>query len=241
MKLYNSVALVTGANRGLGAAIAHALLERGAATVYAGVRDPATVVTRPGLVPVRLDVTDPATVAAAAERCGDVTLLVNNAGIAPFGSTLSPTATDDARAAMETNYFGPLALSRAFAPVLARNGGGTLVNVLSVLSWLSFPTTGAYSASKAAAWALTNALRLELLDRGTRVVGVHAGYIDTDMAAGVTEPKSSPEDVAAQILDAIEADRDEVLADAVSQAVRAGLAGELTALYPQLAVGSGAV
>jgi NAD(P)-dependent dehydrogenase (short-subunit alcohol dehydrogenase family) len=233
MKLHGSVALVTGANRGLGRAFARGLLERGADTVYAGVRDPSTV-TDPDVVPIRLDVTDPASVAAAAEHCGDLTVLVNNAGVSRGSSLLGAPTLDDARAEMETNYFGTLALSRAFAPVLGRNGGGALVNMLSVLSWLSLPESGSYGASKAAAWSLTNAIRLELQSQGTLVVGVHAGYIDTDMAARVTEPKISPHDVAAQTLDAVEAGRHEVLVDSLSRDVRPALGAELTVLYPQL-------
>jgi NAD(P)-dependent dehydrogenase (short-subunit alcohol dehydrogenase family) len=233
MKISGSVALVTGANRGLGRALARALTERGAGTVYAGARDPGTV-TGPGLVPVRLDITDPADVAAVAARCGDVTLLINNAGVFHGGPLLGPATLDEARHEMETNYFGTLALSRAFAPILGANGGGALVNVLSVLSHVSAPGMGSYAASKSAAWSLTNGVRLELAPQGTQVVGVHVGFMDTDMAAGVTQPKARPEDVAAQVLDAVEAGRQEAFADEVSQRVKAGLSGELVDLYPAL-------
>ncbi|MGV9375509.1 SDR family oxidoreductase [Nonomuraea sp. NPDC003707] len=233
MKISGSVALVTGANRGLGAAFAQALLDRGARTVYAAARNPATI-TGANLTPIELDVTDPAAVAAAAERCGDVDLLVNNAGISRSGSS----DLDSARAEMDTNYFGTLSMSRAFAPVLARNGGGALVNVLSVLSFITAPQASGYAASKAAAWSLTNALRLELKERGTHVLGVHAGYIDTDMAAHVTGPKITPEEVVAQALDALETGAYEVLADAISRQSKAGLSGELERLYPVLAAGS---
>jgi NAD(P)-dependent dehydrogenase (short-subunit alcohol dehydrogenase family) len=230
VKITDSVALVTGANRGLGAAFARALLERGAAKVYAAARDPETI-TDPALTPIALDVTDPAAVAAAAEQCGDVTLLINNAGI-----SRGPAADlDGARAEMEVNYFGTLAMSRAFAPVLGRNGGGALVNILSVLSWITFPRVTTYAASKAAAWSLTNALRLELLEQGTQVVGVHAGYIDTDMVAGLTEPKISPETAVAAALDGLESGAYEVLADDVSKQARSGLSAGLDVLYPALA------
>ncbi|MFI7124633.1 SDR family oxidoreductase [Nonomuraea sp. NPDC050153] len=233
MKISGSVALVTGANRGLGAAFAQALLDRGARTVYAAARNPATI-TDANLTPIELDVTDPAAVAAAAERCAEVNLLVNNAGISRAGSS----DLDAARAEMDTNYFGPLSMSRAFAPVLARNGGGALVNVLSVLSFITAPQVSGYAASKAAAWSLTNALRLELQEQGTHVLGVHAGYIDTDMAARVTGPKITPAEVVAQTLDALETGAHEVLADAISRQSKAGLSGDLESLYPALAAGS---
>ncbi|MGH3389811.1 MAG: SDR family oxidoreductase [Actinomadura sp.] len=233
MKINDTVALVTGANRGLGAAIARALVERGARTVYAGARDPATV-TDPDVVPIRLDVTDPATVRAAAERFGDTTLLVNNAGVARRGSPLKASDLAAARLEMETNYFGTLAVSRAFAPVLARNGGGALVNILSVLSHVTVPGLTTYAASKSAAWSLTNALRVELLGQGTLVVGLHVGYMDTDMAADVTEPKISTANVATQALDAVEAGRHEVFADEMSRTTKAALSGDLDLLYPAL-------
>jgi short-subunit dehydrogenase len=135
---------------------------------------------------------------------------------------------------METNFFGSMRMARAFAPVLRDNGGGALVNVLSVLSFISMPQGATYSASKAAAWSLTNALRIELRRQGTLVVAVHAGFIETDMAAGVSGEKISPQAVAAQIVAAIEADAEEVLADATSETVKAALPNDLTALYPAL-------
>lgn len=237
MKITGTVALVTGANRGLGAAYARALVERGAATVYAGARNPDEV-TDPDVVPIALDVTDPAQIAAAVARCGDVALLINNAGVNHGAPLLGAPDTDGARGELETNLFGPLALARGFAPALARNGGGAIVNMLSVLSWLTFPQVGSYCASKAAAWSMTNAIRLELHAQGTLVVGVHAAYIDTDMAARVNAPKIAPAEVAHQVLDAVEAGLSEVLTDDVTRQVRAGLSADLTALYPQLAISS---
>ncbi|WP_406283633.1 SDR family oxidoreductase [Embleya sp. NBC_00896] len=233
MKISGSVALVTGANRGLGRAFARALVERGAHTVYAGARDPNTI-TDPGVVPIKLDITDPDEVADVARRLGDVTLLVNNAGVSHAASLLLAETQDPARAEMETNYFGTLSLCRAFAPVLARNGGGALVNMLSVLSFMALPQVGSYSASKAAAWSLTNAIRLELAAQGTLVVGVHAGFIDTDMAARVELPKIRPEDVAAQTFDAVEAERMEVLVDTYSTDAKSALSADLDVLYPAL-------
>ena len=233
MKISGSTVLVTGANRGLGAAFARALLDRGARTVYAGARDPAMITGR-DLTPVALDITDPAAVSAAAGRCADVDILINNAGISLSSHPGSDPGLDAGRAEMETNYFGTLAMSRAFAPVLARNGGGALVNVLSVLSFVTFPQVSTYAASKAAAWSLTNALRLELREQGTHVLGVHAGYIDTDMAARVDGPKISPVEVVAQTLDGLEAGAYEVFADDLSRQAKAALSGGLELLYPAL-------
>ena len=234
MDVAGSVALVTGANRGLGAAFCRALLARGASKVYAGARDPSTV-TIDGVVPIRLDITSPADVAAAAAQCGDVNLLINNAGILTGTSALAEAALEEGRREFETNVFGTLAMSRAFAPVLGSNGGGAMVNVLSVLSWFSVPAGALYCASKAAAWSLTNSLRLDLQAQGTQVIGLHVGYIDTDMAAGVQAPKSSPDDVASQALAGVESGVFEVLADEPSRMVRSALSADLTALYPSLA------
>lgn len=222
MNILGCTALVTGANRGLGRAFALALLERGARTVYAGARIPDTV-TDDGPVPVKLDITDPADVAAAVERCSDVTLLVNNAGILRGGGLLAAPSLDAAHDELETNLFGTLAMCRAFAPVLGRNGGGALVNILSVLSWHTLPQLGSYGVSKAAAWSMTNAVREELRGQGTLVVATHAAFIDTDMAARITQPKVSPVDVARQTLDAVEAGREEVLADQTTRHVKAAL------------------
>jgi len=222
MKIKGSVALVTGANRGLGLAFAKALLAGGAKKVYAAARDPATV-TLPGVIPVKLDVTKPEEAAAAAAACSDVSLLINNAGIFLGDGENAAEAEANARRQMDTNYHGIAHTTSAFAPVLAANGGGGIVNMLSVLSWVALPGTGGYSASKAAAWALTNATRLQLKAQGTAVVGVHAGYIDTDMVAGVEAPKASPADVAASALAALEAGQIEALADDISRQVKAGL------------------
>ncbi len=232
MKVEGAVALVTGANRGLGATIAQTLVEAGA-TVYGGARDN-TSITNPDVIPVRLDVTSADDIANAARACRDASIVVNNAGILRSSASLAPGAVDAARAEMETNFFGPLRVARAFAPVLRDNGGGALVNVLSVLSFISMPQGATYSASKAAAWSLTNALRIELRRQGTLVVAVHAGFIDTDMAAEVSGEKISPQAVAAQIVAAIEADAEEVLADPTSETVKAALPNDLTALYPAL-------
>jgi NAD(P)-dependent dehydrogenase (short-subunit alcohol dehydrogenase family) len=226
MRIRDSVAFVTGANRGLGLAFAQELLDAGARKVYAAARHPERI-TLNGAERVRLDVTKPDTIAAAARECTDVNLLINNAGIALWSGFLSPDAVEAARSEMETNYFGPLLLSRAFAPVLAKNGGGAIVNLLSILSWVAVPTAGTYSASKAAAWALTNWLRTGLREQGTQVLGVHAGPVDTDMASELTLPKVKPVDVVRQVLSAIEGGRDEVLADDMTRQIKAGLSNEV--------------
>jgi NAD(P)-dependent dehydrogenase (short-subunit alcohol dehydrogenase family) len=226
MNIKNSVAFVTGANRGLGRAFVQALLAAGARKVYAAARDPSGISGSPSrLIPVRLDVTNPSEVAAAAKLAADADIVINNAGILRSAPLVNDTDFD-VRAEMDTNFFGTLAVSRAFAPVLKANGGGALVNVLSVLSWVNLPGTALYSASKAAAWSLTNALRQELRGQGTQVVALHVGYMDTDMAKNVQSPKSAPLDVVRQVLDAVEAGRDEVLADAISRQVKAGLTAE---------------
>ncbi|MFF8918868.1 SDR family oxidoreductase [Streptomyces sp. NPDC015032] len=222
MELKGSVALVTGANRGIGRAFARALLDHGAAKVYAAVRDPASVAD-PDLVPLCLDVTDPEQVAAAAAAAGDVSIVINNAGTAGSGSALLDGGFDGARQAMEVNYFGTWAVSRAFAPVLARNGGGALVNMLSLASWVGQPDFPGYAASKAAQWSLTDALRQGLHEQNTLVVGVHAGFVDTDLSAWVDAPKISAETVAELTMDALTNDRPEVLADAETRKAKAGL------------------
>jgi len=230
MNIQGSIALVTGANRGLGLAYAKALLAAGASKVYAGARDPSTV-TLPGVIPVKLDVTRPQDVAAAAALCSDVNLVINNAGIG--GGALLLDATDGEatlRRLLETNLHGIHAMAVAFAPVLKANGGGALVNMLSALSWLSLESTGAYSVSKAAAWALTNSLRNELRAQGTQVLAVHAGYIDTDMVSHIDAPKSSPADIAARTLEALAKGELEVLADETARQVKAGF-GATPAAY----------
>ncbi|MEN3536004.1 SDR family oxidoreductase [Microbispora sp. ZYX-F-249] len=233
MRIEGSVALVTGANRGLGRCFAAALLDRGAAKVYAAARRPETV-DLPGVVPLALDITDPASVRAAAERARDVDLLINNAGVST-GSSFVTGALDDIRLEMETHYFGTLAMAREFAPVLGGNGGGAILNVLSVLSWFTAPQVAGYSAAKAAALQLTNGLRLELREQGTLVTALHVGYMDTDMAAHVDGPKIDPAEVADRALRGIEQGSFEVVADDVSRQVRAMLSGDVAGLYPQLA------
>ena len=223
MKIQNAVALVTGANRGIGLAFARELLARGARKVYAGARDPSSV-TQAGVQPLRLDVTRPDDVAAASGLAADVTLLINNAGIAHAGGFLAPDSEEVARRIFETNFFGMLRMSRAFAPTLKANGGGALLNVLSVASWVNRGELAAYSASKAAAWSLTNALRNELAAQKTQVLALHMAYVDTDLTRGFNVHKSSAEHIVERALDGLEAGLDEVLADELTQQVKRGMA-----------------
>jgi NAD(P)-dependent dehydrogenase (short-subunit alcohol dehydrogenase family) len=222
MKLEDAVVLVTGANRGLGLEFARQALARGAAKVYAGARDPSKV-TLPGVIPVKLDVTDAANVAAVAEQCKDVTLVVNNAGIARLGGVVEGDPVVQLREHLETNVFGVLNVSRAFAGTLGANGGGALINVLSLVSWINAPVLGTYSVSKAAAWSLTNGLRHELKKQGTQVVGLHVGFIDTDLAAGFDAPKVTTEHVVNQTYAGLEAGAEEVTADDASVHVKSAL------------------
>jgi NAD(P)-dependent dehydrogenase (short-subunit alcohol dehydrogenase family) len=230
MQIAGSTALVTGAGRGIGREIALELLDRGA-TVYAGVRDAAHVQDA-RLIPVVLDVTDAEQVAAAAARVSNATIVVNNSGIGVPGSILGDDALEAAQRELDVNYFGTLRVARAFAPVLAANGGGALVNVLSVVSFLAFPQIATYSASKSAIWSATNSLRIELRAQGTLVVGVHMGFVDTDLTAGLDEPKIAPSVVAQAIAEAIEQGTEELLVDETSRQVKAALADDQGLLYP---------
>jgi NAD(P)-dependent dehydrogenase (short-subunit alcohol dehydrogenase family) len=230
--LKNATVLVTGANRGIGREFVLQLKERGAAKIYAASRD-TSVVHMDGVEPIELDITDPAQVRAVAEAAGDVQVLINNAGIST-GTSVVSGAVADIRREMDTNFYGPLLMIQAFAPVLRANGGGAILNVVSALSWFTVPGAGAYAASKAALWSLTDSARLELADQGTQVVGVHMGLVDTEMAAGVQAPKLSPATLAAAGLDAIESGLDEVLADDWARLVKSGLTLEPSERYQQL-------
>lgn len=233
--LDGAVVLITGANGGLGREFVRQALDRGARKVYASARSPRDW-DDPRVTPLPLDVTDADSVAAAAAAAPDVTVLINNAGAAGPGSLLGADV-DDVRNLFETNVFGPLAVAKAFAPVLAANGGadrgGALVDIHSALSWLA--RGGAYSASKAALWSLTNSLRLELAPQGIQVVGVHLGYTDTPMTAALDVHKEDPADVVREVYNGLETGAHEVLADDTSRFVKDKLSQPLTVMYPELA------
>ena len=226
MSIENSVAFVTGANRGLGLAMAKELLGRRVKKLYAGVRNPDGV-DLAGAIPVKFDVTDAAAVAAAALRCNDVTLLVNNAGIARVdASALDPAVIDNARDIFETNFYGIIRASQAFAPVLSANGGGAIINVLSYATWFARPILTAYAATKSAAWSFTNALRIDVRDKGIQVLALHVSFLDTDAARGWDVKKGDPRVVAARTLDALEQGHEEVLADEQTEALKRSLSTE---------------
>lgn len=226
VNIQGSTVVVTGGQRGLGKAIVAELLNRGAAKVYATARAPQPS-DDPRVVSVPLDVTEAESVAALANTASDAEIVINNAGTLGAPKLLS-SDIEEVRAVFETNYFGALRIAQAFAPILARNGGGALVDIHSVLSWVG--GFGGYGASKAAFWSATNSLRIELQPQGTLVIGVHLGYTDTDMVSGYDVPKNDPRRVASEILDGIERGAAEVLADDLTRNVKAALSGPVEAL-----------
>lgn len=222
MKLKDAIVLVTGANRGLGKAFAEYALTLGAKKVYGAARNPDGVAI-PGVIPVQMDVTSPDEVKIAAKRCNDVTLLINNAGIADSRPLLDAEAEIAMQAELAVNLFGPLRVTQAFAPVLKANGGGGIINVLSVASWINTPFLSTYGVSKAAAWSLTNGLRHALAEQQTQVLALHVGFIDTDLTRDLDVPKTAPGEVVATTYAALEADAREVLADEMSRRVHQSL------------------
>src|SRR5580693_2203895 len=194
MKINNTVALVTGANRGIGLEFTRELLARGARKVYGGARDPAAI-KQPGVQALRLDVTKPEEILSAAAHAADVALLINNAGVTHQGGFLARDSEEVARRQLETNFFGMLRMSKAFAPILAANGGGAILNVLSIASWVNAGQLSAYAASKSAAWSLTNSLRFELAPQKTQVLALHMAFVDTDLVRAIEGPKTSAEDI----------------------------------------------
>lgn len=227
MDVRGSIVFVTGANRGLGLAFARAALSRGAAKVYAGTRD-ISKFSEPDLIPVQIDVTEPHSVAAAAARCKDVNILVNNAGIA--GIVENPLHGDVetlSRRLFETNYYGVVRVTQAFAPILAQSAQSAIINVLSDVTWLPIGVLGPYAATKAAAWTFTNNTRLHLKGQHTQVVGLHCGFIDTDLTKGLDVPKTPAPEVVRQTYDALEAGESEIMADTGTVALKGSLSDRI--------------
>ncbi|WP_426977351.1 SDR family oxidoreductase [Pseudarthrobacter sp. O4] len=229
--LNGAVVLVTGANGGIGTQFVHDALARGAAKVYATARTPRAWDDE-RIVPLTLDINDSTSVEAAVTAAQDVTVLINNAGANPPSASLLDITETDIRANMETNFFGPVFLARAFAPVLIAKPESVLIDVHSVASWYAFG--GIYSASKAALWSATNSFRLELGPKGVHVVGVHMGYVDTAMAAHADGPKMTPIDLVQSVYTAVEAGEYEVIADDTTAGVKAALSAPVEALYPEI-------
>lgn len=230
--LNGAVVLVTGANGGIGTHFVEQALKRGAAKVYATARVP-RVWDDERVVPLALDVTDATSIRHAVNVASDVTVLINNAGAAVSTSEMLAHADEEIRRNVDTNFLGPLFLSRAFAPILTANAPAALINIHSALSW--YAVAGIYSATKAALWSTTNSLRLELAPAGVQVLGVHVGYVDTPMAAQAAGAKVDPADLVRQVFDGLEAGEYEVLADETSVQLKAGLSAPLEVVYPQLA------
>lgn len=226
MNVKNATVFITGANRGLGLAFAREALRRGAAKVYAGMRNTAGF-AEPGLVPIRIDVTDPASIAAAAAQAADTTLLVNNAGVAALidGPLAAEVEAQSARI-FDTNYYGVVRVTKAFDPVLSSKPHAAIINVLSDIVWLPRPYLTPYAASKAAVWSYTNQLRFYLRDRGVQVLGLHVGFVDTDLTNAIDVPKANPEDVVRQTYDALAAGKSEIMADQGTVALKSTLAAD---------------
>jgi len=238
MKIKGSVALVTGANGGIGQAYVKELLKRGAAKIYLGARDPASLrglfPESSKLVPIALDLTNPKQIEEAARTVSDITLLINNAGAVAFSGALAAKDSSAARQEMEVNYFGILSLTQALRRTPALQSGGAVVNVLSFLALATLPVAGTYSASKSAALALTRTLRAELKPRGVQVVGVLPVQTDTAAFSPLPEPKLKPEDVAAGTLDGLEAGEDEVFPGALSRGAAEAFRSDPAALQAHL-------
>jgi NAD(P)-dependent dehydrogenase (short-subunit alcohol dehydrogenase family) len=240
MNVQDSVVFITGANRGIGKAYVEALVQAGARRIYAAARSVDTLndvvsLAPDRIIPIALDVTDPAQVNAAAQIAQDVTLLINNAGVIGSGGLFTANSVETAQSEMNTNYFGPLALIRAFAPILQRNGGGAIVNMLSVVAVANAPVFNSYSASKAALYSLTQGIRAELAKQGTQVIGVFPGPVDTHMTKDVLGDKAAPSEVAKAVLQAVETGLEDVYPDPVSQTVFSAIAAPLKAVEKQFA------
>lgn len=226
MDIKNATVFITGANRGLGLAFAREARRRGAAKVYAGMRK-TDGFNEPGIIPVKIDVTDPTSISAAARLATDTTVLINNAGIAALidGPLSSDVVAQSARM-FDTNYYGVVRVTQAFEPILSTKPNAAIVNVLSDIVWLPRPILTPYAASKAAAWSYTNQLRFHLRERSVQVLGLHVGFVDTDLTNGIDVPKANPEDVVRQTYDALAAGKSEVMADTGTTVLKSTLAAE---------------
>jgi NAD(P)-dependent dehydrogenase (short-subunit alcohol dehydrogenase family) len=231
MNIAEQTVLVTGSNRGLGKAMTKELLSRGA-KVYASARDIQSI-DIPGAIPLQLDITDEESIQRAAKDAKDVTILINNAGVSTDTSLLSGDLTK-IHLEYNTHVFGTLSMIRSFSPIIEKNGGGTILNILSALSWLADGSNGAYSSAKSAEWGLTNALRLELAPKRVKMIGLHVAYMDTDMFMNKDVPKTAPEKIAKTAIDGIQSGTTEILADEISRSLQQGLSGGVQALYPDL-------
>jgi NAD(P)-dependent dehydrogenase (short-subunit alcohol dehydrogenase family) len=239
MQVLNSTALVTGANRGIGRALVQALLSAGAQKVYAAVRDISKLdgifdFDRARVLPLTLDVTKSASVEVAVRTASDVRLLINNAGVLDIGGILD-TPFDRIERNFETNFYGTLAMSRSFAPVIEKNGGGAIVNMLTIAALASMPGLSVYNASKAAAWSMTQSLRADLCSKDIEVYGVFPGPVDTDMAAGVDMEKTNPAEVASAVVAGVIAGHEDVFPDPMSQQLYASWKQDHKAVEKQFA------
>ena len=226
MDIKDQVVFVTGASRGLGLAFAREAVKRGAKKVYAGVRNVSSF-NQDGITPIQLDVTNQESIEQALAACGDVSVLVNNAGIVSLNTgSVDDNFIEVTKELMETNFYGVIRTSKAFSPILAKNGGGAIINVLSDATWFAIPLLAAYSSTKSAAWSFTNSLRLTLQEVGTKVVGVHVGFLDTDMTKGLNIPKTQPSVVAQLSYDGLLHGANEVLADEGTKAIKDSLSSD---------------
>ncbi|EJJ29712.1 SDR family oxidoreductase [Rhizobium sp. CF142] len=227
MDIANSTVFITGANRGLGLAFAREARRRGAAKIYAGMRNTAGF-NEPDIIPIRIDVTDKASIAAAAGLAADTTLLINNAGIAELiDGPLSGDVEEQSQRLFDVNYHGVVRVTRAFEPILSAQPQAAIINVLSDIVWLPRPILTPYAASKAAAWSYTNQLRFHLREKGIQVLGLHVGFVDTDLTDGINVPKASPQDVVRQTYDALAAGRSEIMADRGTTVLKSTLSAEV--------------
>jgi NAD(P)-dependent dehydrogenase (short-subunit alcohol dehydrogenase family) len=227
MDIAKSTVFITGANRGLGLAFAREAVHRGAAMVYAGMRN-TDGFNEPGITPVKIDVTDKTSIAAAVKLAADTNILINNAGIASLiEGPLAADAEEQSQRMFDVNYYGVVRVSQAFEPILSSHANAAIINVLSDVVWLPRPILAPYAASKAAAWSFTNQLRHYLLDRGVQVLGLHVGFVDTDLTKGIDVPKSSPDDVVRQTFDALLAGKSEIIADAGTRVLKSTLSAEI--------------